>query len=643
MSYTVLARRYRSTNFDELVGQEHIAQTLKKAIESNRLAHAFLFCGTRGTGKTSSARILAKCLNCEKSDKPTASPCGKCTTCLSIAKGEDIDVIEIDAASNTGVDNVRDIIENAQFRPARSRFKVYIIDEVHMLSKSAFNALLKTLEEPPEHVKFILATTEAEKVLPTILSRCQRYDFRNIPTREIAAHLKEICKKEKIKADEEALMLVAKSGAGSMRDALSLLDRLLSVGDGELTTDLIEQMLGLPKSQLLFNLAQVIGEGEVQKTLEQADKLITSGLSTDTLIASLVDHFRNLLILRTCGSKSELVEVPGLPLADLVKQAERFDPVVLSQDIVVMEELRRQLHTSSAGRALIDATLVRLALAEQFSTVEDLLNGASSAPTPGSGEKKKSELDTAADAPVVSVARQDNPPPSQGGAGGGIEEASASEAPEITPAAAEEKDDLPAVGKVWEGAGPVSVFAAFKKSGSSAPKPAARVEEPEPSNLGPVDANDLTSLMRHLRATVQQESPTLVGFLDGGRITGLDDSTATLEYPEQLAMSAKMLDRNGKRESVQSILSNLLGRSVGLKLEIGPPSAEFDRPVAPPPPPSFQRKQNTPEPEAPILQTGIPLTDDLRQDILANNPLIKSLAEQLGARIVKVEEPETPA
>ena len=186
MSYTVLARRYRSGTFDEVIGQEHVAQTLKKAIESGRIAHAYLFCGTRGTGKTSMARILAKALNCEKSDEPTTKPCGKCESCLAIARGDDIDVIEIDAASNTGVDNVRDIIENAQYRPARSRFKVYIIDEVHMLSKSAFNALLKTLEEPPEHVKFILATTEPEKVLPTILSRCQRYDFRNIPTREIA-------------------------------------------------------------------------------------------------------------------------------------------------------------------------------------------------------------------------------------------------------------------------------------------------------------------------------------------------------------------------------------------------------------------------------------------------------------------------
>src|SRR3954451_25452924 len=267
MAYTVLARKYRSQTFDEVVGQDHVAKTLKRAIESGRIAHAFLFCGTRGTGKTSTARILAKALNCEASDKPTTEPCGKCESCKAIARGDDIDVIEIDAASNTGVDNIRELIENSQYRPARSRFKVYIIDEVHMLSKSAFNALLKTLEEPPSHVKFILATTEPEKVLATILSRCQRYDFRNISSREIADHLKAICKQEKIKADDDALLLVAKAGAGSMRDALSLLDRLLSVGEKSLNIEMIEQMLGMPQTQVIFDLAESIGEGDVAQTL----------------------------------------------------------------------------------------------------------------------------------------------------------------------------------------------------------------------------------------------------------------------------------------------------------------------------------------------------------------------------------------
>jgi len=390
MSYTVLARKYRSADFEELVGQEHVATTLKKAIESGRIAHAYLFCGTRGTGKTSTARILAKALNCRKTDAPTAEPCGKCDSCLAIARGDDMDVIEIDAASNTGVDNVREIIENAQYRPSRSRFKVYIIDEVHMLSKSAFNALLKTLEEPPSHVKFILATTEPEKVLPTILSRCQRYDFRSISSREIAGHLKEICKKEKISAEEDALALVAKAGAGSMRDALSLLDRLLSLGDKKLSVKDVEQMLGLPRAQLVFDLVDSIGGGDVKQTLERADGLISAGLSPDGLIAAMSDHLRNLLIALACGKGSGLVDIPGLAEVELLAQAAKFDAGTLAQDIAILEELRRNLRQNQTGRAMFDATLVRLTLAEQFSPIGQLLTQSTSAKI-SVEEKKKPE------------------------------------------------------------------------------------------------------------------------------------------------------------------------------------------------------------------------------------------------------------
>jgi DNA polymerase-3 subunit gamma/tau len=388
MAYTVLARRYRSATFDEVVGQDHVAQTLKKAIASGRIAHAYLFCGTRGVGKTSMARILAKALNCQKADGPTAAPCLKCSSCQAIARGDDIDVVEIDAASNTKVEETRNVIlDKAQYRPAHSRFKIYIIDEVHMLSKASFNALLKTLEEPPEHVKFILATTEPEKILPTILSRCQRFDFRNIPTREIGDHLKAIARDEKIKCDEDALMLIARAGAGSMRDALSLLDRVLSLGEKHVTVEMIEQLLGLPKSQVIFDLAQAIGQGKVADVLKQTDQLIASGLAVDSLLSWLSEHFRNLLVIRACGMASGLVQVPGMPPADLEKQASQFDPAVLSQDVAILEELRRQLRSSQAGRALLDATLARLAMSEQFASVAQLL-GRAEAATPVAEKKK---------------------------------------------------------------------------------------------------------------------------------------------------------------------------------------------------------------------------------------------------------------
>src|SRR5947209_590191 len=285
--YRVLARKYRPQTFAEVIGQEAMVRTLSNAIAEGRIAQAFILTGMRGVGKTTTARIIARAPNCiglDGAGVPTISPCGECVHCRSIAEDRHVDVIEMDAASRTGVDDIRDLTEGVRYRPVSARYKVYIIDEVHMLSKNAFNALLKTLEEPPSHVKFILATTEPEKVLPTILSRCQRYDFRNIPTREIAQHLASICKQEKIKADEDALLLVAKAGAGSMRDSLSLLDRLLSLGEKHLTAEMIEGLLGLPKSQLLFDLADAIGRGDVKQMLARANAMIENGLSIDSLI-----------------------------------------------------------------------------------------------------------------------------------------------------------------------------------------------------------------------------------------------------------------------------------------------------------------------------------------------------------------------
>ena len=228
--YTVLARKYRSQTFDDVVGQDPIAQTLKNAIKTGRVAHAYLFTGTRGVGKTTMARILAKSLNCLAADAPTTQPCCKCESCVAINAGDDIDVIEIDGASNRGIDNIRELRQNVIYRPARCRFKIYIIDEVHMLTTESFNALLKTLEEPPSHVKFIFATTEPNKVILTIQSRCQRFDFNNITAPKIAGQLKSILKQEKIKYEEDLVLPLAKMANGSMRDALSLLDRLISTG-----------------------------------------------------------------------------------------------------------------------------------------------------------------------------------------------------------------------------------------------------------------------------------------------------------------------------------------------------------------------------------------------------------------------------
>ena len=269
-AYTVLARRYRSQTFDELVGQEPIAQTLKNAIKAERVAHAFLFTGTRGVGKTSAARILAKAINCPKRQKD-GNPCGACETCKAIARGEDMDVIEIDGASNNSVEQVRELRQSAGIRPARSPYKIYIIDEVHMVTTSGFNALLKTLEEPPEHVKFIFATTDVHKVPATIISRCQRFDFKNIPTARIAAHLKEIVKDEKMKADDDAIHRIARLGNGSMRDALSILDRVLSLGEKHITDKILEDLLGRPPTAVIGQLVESLANGDAAAAITKAD------------------------------------------------------------------------------------------------------------------------------------------------------------------------------------------------------------------------------------------------------------------------------------------------------------------------------------------------------------------------------------
>jgi len=373
MAYTVLARKYRSRTFDEIVGQDAAATTLRNAVLSGRIHHGYLFTGTRGVGKTSMARILAKSLNCLSVDAPTPNPCCKCESCRLIAEGEDIDVVEIDAASNTGVDNIRDLRSNAVYRPARSRFKIYIIDEVHMLSLGAFNALLKTLEEPPPHVKFILATTEAHRVPATIQSRCQRYDFRSIGADTIVTKLREILTAENVQAADAVLRRVARLAAGSMRDALSLLDQLMAFGGASLTLELVDEVLPAPHDELVCDLVQCVSGQDVAGALDRVDRCLNSGHTVDRLCDGLIEHLRNLMVLRVCGAGTDLVDVPSQVLEQLVKQSAAFDAATYVYMISLCEEVRRAVKGSRSGRALLEAAVVRLASAQQFSDVQSIL------------------------------------------------------------------------------------------------------------------------------------------------------------------------------------------------------------------------------------------------------------------------------
>ena len=411
MAYTVLARRYRSQSFNDVVGQDAIAHTLENAIKSDRVAHAYLFSGTRGVGKTTMARILAKALNCLNSDGPTISPCCECESCKAINTGDDIDVIEIDGASNNGVDNIRDLRQNAMYRPARSRFKIYIIDEIHMLSTGAFNALLKILEEPPSHVKFIFATTEPNKVLPTIQSRCQRFDFRSIDPDSIAKQVVDVLKMENVGCDEDFAVAVSRLANGSMRDALSLLDQLLSTGANPLTLEVLESTLGQPGMGQIVEMVEAIANTDASQVLINADSMLTKGMSPGQIIDSLIDYFRDLMIASTAGLNNSLVIQTSRQkeqTADLVK---KFDTASLVYAVTSLEKMRDTVKKSDNPRALLEAVLIRLTLSEHFINVQAIMQQLSS----GAMLKKNSSPQLVpqpqAPQPRQSYSRRDEPKP----------------------------------------------------------------------------------------------------------------------------------------------------------------------------------------------------------------------------------------
>jgi len=301
MPYIIFALKYRPKNFDEVVGQDHITTTLKNSILSDRLAQAYLFSGPRGVGKTSVARILAKSLNCQ--DGPTVSPCQMCLVCKEISEGRSLDVLEIDGASNRGIDEVRQLRENVKFSPTKGKYKIYVIDEVHMLTQEAFNALLKTLEEPPSHVKFIFATTHPHKVIPTILSRCQRFDFRRISVRDIVEQLEKIARLENLDVEKDVLTTIARNVDGSLRDAESILEQLVSFSDGRLTLKDVSYLLGIIGEDFLFQITNRIIEKDLEGALESFNSLIEQGRDINNFVERLLEHFRNLMVVKATGSK----------------------------------------------------------------------------------------------------------------------------------------------------------------------------------------------------------------------------------------------------------------------------------------------------------------------------------------------------
>ncbi|RMG66610.1 MAG: DNA polymerase III subunit gamma/tau [Calditrichaeota bacterium] len=417
MSYIVLARKWRPQTFEEVIGQGHVTRTLMNALLKDRIAHAYIFAGPRGVGKTTTARLLAKAVNCTQ--RQGASPCNQCDICRSITEGRSMDVVEIDGASNRGIDEIRNLRENIRFAPAEGRYKIYIIDEVHMLSKDAFNALLKTLEEPPAHAIFVFATTEVHKVPPTILSRCQRFDFKRIPTREIAAQLAQICQQENIQIEPESLMLIARKAEGSMRDAQSILDQMISYTDGVITVQSVQESLGLIQEELYFEFTELMRQQDDRAILNYARTIFHSGHDLMDYLYGLENHFRNLLLARA-GQGGELIDTSDHFRGKYLELAEQFQEADLIHYIDLLVQHENLLKFSPNPELVLELLLLKLAHKPRVDELSELLellkrgdfSGGQAVPTRRSGVPSASGGQTSVSSPSgsPSSARVKEPP-----------------------------------------------------------------------------------------------------------------------------------------------------------------------------------------------------------------------------------------
>lgn len=603
--YTVLARRYRPQQFADLVGQEALVQALTNALRSQRVAHAYLFTGARGVGKTSTARILAKCLNCVHG--PTVTPCDQCESCRAIAVGEDVDVIEIDGASNNRVEEIRELRSNAQYRPTRSRYKIYIIDEVHMLTTSAFNALLKTLEEPPPHVKFIFATTEVHKVPLTILSRCQRFDFASIRVEDIVKQLRMILDREGLAADEETLKLIARRAAGSLRDAESILDQALAFADGRLTRAQVEQLLGLAGEEHILALAEAILDRDTARAWTLLDEALRRGVQPGELLDQLLEYWRDLLLLQTVGETCEAFTYADRHLDRLKRRAQAIslDSILTVMDLIAGTKGR--LRGSSHPRVLVEMLLVRLTQLESLASISELLERLSlgdarvrpeepSSGRPGSSSTPGSPKLGAALRPFVS-----SPP-----AGKSAPTARSGATSDVSETARAPDQTSSSTAQPLEGPLP---------PGSTAPSPGQPVEPVAGSSTDQLEATRLESEPIELcEAHLPRLRQALLDSLGTSTLRfDLERATLAISAPNCLALrfpapyNAAKSRCERRQVDLLAALRRILRRNIQLRFEI----------------------QDAVVPK--------PSTETMRQDrlkLLEKIPLIREAMQQLGAQLV---------
>ncbi len=555
MSYQVLARKYRPQNFSEVIGQEHVTRTLKNAIEQGRTAHGYIFSGHRGIGKTTVARILAMALNCRSSDKPVTEPCGVCESCTEIRAGNSVDVIEIDAATNRGIDEIRELREAARYRPARDRFKIYILDEAHQITDAAFNALLKTLEEPPGHVVFMLATTQPGDIPQTIRSRCQHFSFRAVKFEQILGQLRDLSQREKIEADEDALALLAEAGDGSMRDALSILDQAIASSAGKLTVDTVRQLVGTAPSGVLEQMMQAVAQGTSDELLRMVDQLISEGHSPTHFARQMVRFLRNVMVAKVAGGHSSLLQVSSDERQRVARVSELFSEEDLARHLQIMLRTHGEIGYRQEQRFHLELGLLKMAHAQKLLPIEQLLSeaGVAKSPAPGGGKPA-----------IVADARKTQPPASRENVVSPFAADSARKSGSKTHLSAEES---PAA---------VSGFPAAATSvapvvmGAAAPAVAAA---PAQSDA----VTDLTKLREAVLNAVSKQ-PMLVNMLESG-----EWRVERNELMIKVAASATVIDMslgNDAKRLIVATASGVLGRPMKLAVVPGGVAQSVAKPAS---------------------------------------------------------------
>jgi DNA polymerase-3 subunit gamma/tau len=603
MSYQVIARKWRPQDFAQLVGQDPIAQTLLNSLRNDRLHHAILFTGPRGTGKTSTARILAKSLRCPDAIKNDWVPCQKCDTCHEIAQGRSVDVVEIDGASNNGVDAIRELRETVGYMPSSGRYKVYIIDEVHMLSLSAFNALLKTLEEPPAHVIFLMATTEVHKIPQTILSRCQRFDFRRISTKKIQEHLQKICTEEQVAAEAEALWLIARHGDGSMRDSQSLLEQVITFSKKELTKLRVMEILGLTDRQLIYDVLEAILNRDVASIIQVLERYHQTALEPHLLIQDVLESLRHLTVIKVAG-ESSILDLPDMELQWLKERCEKLSQEELHYLFDITLKGAEDVIKAVDSRLVLEMVLLRLASAPRIPALKDFLHSLKNTTTAAANQSITANSNPSSKMVPVAVAPKMAAPNS------------AAPLARVTSAAPEV-----AIAPVMS-----TVSAAPVIPTTVAPK---RVEIPNNNDKQPIvpiaNRSSLSSEERWfcLVEEVKKQDILLGSKLEGLFFLGLEGKTLQLGIPAKLQFLRQQFQDDALIKKVQGFIDQLWGSGYVFNAQV---AKDKDKGVSVIGAEEEKRQQQG---------------DKLREEI-ENHPAIKAAQSVFNAQIVDIKDITTP-